>query len=491
MLHVLVLTSLIASARAEPAALPGLGSAAIAATEATPPEPDPDAELSVLVAYPEPPRRLRRSHPIAIAQVLGINAVFSLGALALGKDYVKISPGSIWTNLQSDWVWDEDAFATNQFGHPYLGSLMYSAARSNGIGMFGASIYTFVGSAFWELVMETETPSLNDQFFTPFGGVLFGEVLHRFGRTLLWDNDPRPRIGRLLLSTVIDPVGAFTRSAFGEAWSMPQPPVTFGYLSLGWNGLSADFDAPGGRVFEQSLGRLHASVVLSYGLPTSSLFRPRRPMDHFEFHADASVSPDDAFASIHTRGLLWGRAFTLGGAHAVGGLFGGYDFANPKQIRIGAASLGLGATAHLPLGDRNFVQGTLIASLIPFGAAGGGVDEDQAGTTTERDYHRGYGSAQLLIARLARRGLGVVYVTNRTFEIDGTYFDEGSEVVSFTRFGVMAAVIGRHGLQVESTVSVRRGNFPDDARDILDTSAQLRISYVLLQDRSFGGGAAR
>jgi hypothetical protein len=468
-----------------------------AAQEATPastptltPAPTPDAAepmrpiSSEAPWFPQPPRRLDRRPFIATAEVLAINGIFWLVAFAIGKPYARISYDSVKTNLESDWVWDEDAFATNQFGHPYLGALLYNAARSNGFGMLGSSIYSFAGSAWWELFMETETPSINDQFFTPFGGILFGEVMHRYGRAMLWNENP----GRTALAALVDPIGSFNRSALGDTWARPQPPPMFGFLSAGWNGLSADFGTADGTVTESSFARLHVGIGLSYGLPLGPSFRPRRPMDHFEFLAEGDVSPDDAFFAIHTRGLLWGRNAKLGPAHAVIGIFGGYDFESPKNIRVGAASIGGGATFHLPLGDRNFFQGTGVLSFIPFGAAGGNVGETKE--ETERDYHRGYGSSQLLLGRLGRRGLGMLYVKSTSFEIDGTYFDEGSEIISFTRVGGMVALYGRHGAGVEGVFSVRRATFEDKTRDVLDTSAQVRISYVLMQDLTFGGGAA-
>ena len=149
---------------------------------------------------------LRRSHLWAATHVAGVNAGFSLIGLALGKEYLKISPGSIRDNLGSDWVWDEDAFDTNQFGHPYLGGLMFNAARSNGIGFWGAAIYSFVGSAFWELVMETDTPSINDQIFTPTSGVLLGEALHRFGRAIRWNRGRGASLQREILAGIVDPM---------------------------------------------------------------------------------------------------------------------------------------------------------------------------------------------------------------------------------------------------------------------------------------------
>lgn len=472
------------------AATPAMnGSAASPGAIPTPAEQaatqEPVREVSGEAPYfPQPPRRLERRPLIATAEALAINGLFWLGAFALGKPYARISYDSVRDNLKSDWVWDEDAFATNQFGHPYMGALAYNAARSNGFGMFGSSVFSFASSAWWELFMETETPSINDQFFTPFGGILFGEVMHRYGRAMLWNENP----GRIALAALVDPIGSFNRSALGDVWARPQPPPMFGFLSAGWAGLSADFGTADGTVAESSFARLHVGINLSYGLPIDRSFRPRRPMDHFEFSAEGDVSPDDAFFAVHTRGLLWGRNVDLGLAQAVIGVFGGYDFESPKNIRVGAASIGAGATMHVPLGERNFFQGTGVLSFIPFGAAGGNVDETKE--VTERDYHRGYGSSQLLLARLARRGLGMVYGSSTNFEIDGTYFDEGSEIISFTRVGGMVALLGRHGVGVEGVFSVRRATFEDKTRDVLDSSAQLRISYVLMQDLTFGGGAA-
>ena len=46
---------------------------------------------------------------------------------------------SPWSNLRDNlhrkWVVDNDAFATNQFLHPYQGSLYHGFARSAGLGI--------------------------------------------------------------------------------------------------------------------------------------------------------------------------------------------------------------------------------------------------------------------------------------------------------------------------------------------------------------------
>ena len=43
-----------------------------------------------------------------------------------------MNPHSIKRNLTHRWWWDTDDFASNQFGHPYQGSLYFNAGRANG-----------------------------------------------------------------------------------------------------------------------------------------------------------------------------------------------------------------------------------------------------------------------------------------------------------------------------------------------------------------------
>ena len=431
---------------------------------------------------------LRRSHAWAATHLLGVNVGFSLIGLTLGKEYLKISPSSIWDNLGSDWVWDEDAFDTNQFGHPYLGSLMFNAARSNGIGFWGAAIYSFVGSAFWELVMETETPSINDQIFTPTSGILLGEALHRFAHAIRWNRGRGYSLPREILAGIVDPMGFISRMTHGDTWALTSPPARFGYVAIGMNARADDFEGAEGSRLEKTFGRLHLALGSSYGLPTDAGFQPRRPLDHYDFLITGDLSTEGLTISLHTRGLIWGRAFELWGVRAAGGLMGSYDFTNPDRVRVGAFGLGLGGVAHAPLGERGFLQGSFMATAIPFGSAGSEVDEDATGPVTERDYHRGPGTAQVLELKLGRLGLGLIHFTSRSFYIDGAYFDEGSELIELARLGVLWSVYGSHSIDVELEASVRHARFAGSDRDTTDSTSQLRISYVYSSDLAFGGG---
>ena len=103
-------------------------------------------------------------------------------------------------NLHRKWVVDNDKFSTNQFLHPYQGSIYQGLARSAGLGFWEASAYTFAGSVLWEEAGENTTPSINDQIATGIGGNFLGEPLFRIASLLLeawrWTTESVARVRR-------------------------------------------------------------------------------------------------------------------------------------------------------------------------------------------------------------------------------------------------------------------------------------------------------
>ena len=103
-----------------------------------------------------------------------------------GSDFAKVSFKSFGHNLNpGNWRFDKDIFQTNQFGHPYHGSLYYSAFRNNGYNFWQSSLGTAAGSYLWETFGENEPPSPNDFVNTTFGGVVLGEMTHRIANRMV------------------------------------------------------------------------------------------------------------------------------------------------------------------------------------------------------------------------------------------------------------------------------------------------------------------
>lgn len=101
-------------------------------------------------------------------------------------DYARISWKTVGHNLNpNSWTWDNDPFQTNQFGHPYHGSMFYSAFRSNGYSFWQAVPATMAGSYLWESFAENQAPAPNDFINTSFGGIVLGEMTYRLSNKII------------------------------------------------------------------------------------------------------------------------------------------------------------------------------------------------------------------------------------------------------------------------------------------------------------------
>src|ERR1700754_2597257 len=67
------------------------------------------------------------------------------------KDYTDLTWKSTAYNLNPGHAqFDNDPFTTNQFGHPYHGSLFYNSFRANGYTFWQSVPAAFAGSYLWE-----------------------------------------------------------------------------------------------------------------------------------------------------------------------------------------------------------------------------------------------------------------------------------------------------------------------------------------------------
>jgi hypothetical protein len=134
------------------------------------------------------------------------------------KDYANISFKTVGNNLKpSSWTWDDDPFQTNQFGHPFHGSLFFNSFRSNGYTFWQSVPATMVGSYIWETAAENQPPSVNDFINTSFGGIVLGEMTHRMANKLI--NNERTGFRRQateVLGFIINPPNGLNRILDGK-----------------------------------------------------------------------------------------------------------------------------------------------------------------------------------------------------------------------------------------------------------------------------------
>ncbi|MDR6941210.1 DUF3943 domain-containing protein [Mucilaginibacter pocheonensis] len=133
-------------------------------------------------------------------------------------DYARISWKTVGHNIKpSSWTWDNDPFQTNQFGHPYHGSMFYSAFRSNGYSFWQSVPATMAGSYLWETFAENQAPAPNDFINTSFGGIVLGEMTYRFSNKII-NNRQRgfKRQFREVLGFLVNPMNGLNRLLDGK-----------------------------------------------------------------------------------------------------------------------------------------------------------------------------------------------------------------------------------------------------------------------------------
>jgi hypothetical protein len=143
---------------------------------------------------------------------------FTYNRFIANTDFSHISFSSIGHNLKpNSWTWDSDIFRTNQFGHPYQGSLYFSAFRTNGYTFWQSVPAAFAGSYMWETVGENEPPSPNDFINTSFGGIVLGEMTYRLSNKLI-NNRQRGfnRQVKEVVGFIINPMNGLNRILDGK-----------------------------------------------------------------------------------------------------------------------------------------------------------------------------------------------------------------------------------------------------------------------------------
>ncbi len=91
--------------------------------------------------------RAGRSYVIPALEIIGFDFLLNrFDYYSTDKEVYGTTFSTFRDNLTGTWIIDTDPFATNQFLHPYQGSIYYGFARSAGLNFWESFGYTFVGS---------------------------------------------------------------------------------------------------------------------------------------------------------------------------------------------------------------------------------------------------------------------------------------------------------------------------------------------------------
>jgi hypothetical protein len=395
------------------------------------------------------------------------------------REVYRTDGDTFWKNLtDSKWVIDNDQFATNQFLHPYSGTIYYGLARSAGLNFYESFLYTAAGSFLWELGGETTAPSINDQIATTFGGAFLGEPFFRMANLLLESGGARPGFLRELGAAIISPPTGFNRLVFGTRFDAVFPghdPATFFRLMVGGTLTSSSHNVSDSVKDRGAVGDL--SFI--YGLPGKPGYTYTRPFDYFDFHFTAATP--NTFESINTRGMLFGRTYASGETtRGIWGLYGSYDYISPQVFRVSTTALSLGTTWQTWLSRDVALQGTALGGA-GYGAAG------RINRTEDRDYHYGTTPQALLTLRLIFGDRAMVDFTGREYYVSSFLSPErhGWENIMRGEGAVTLRLFDRHGVAVRYAVSHRDASYPSVTyRD--QTIETLSLMYVLLGNSGFG-----
>ncbi len=302
---------------------------------------------------------------------------------------------------------DNDPFSTNQFLHPYQGSVYHGAARSAGLDFWQSMGYTFGGSLLWELAGETTPPSINDQVASGIGGKLLRRAALSNGEPPAGEREGRPGLWRELGAAAISPPTGFNRLAFGDCFDPVFPgrrPATYLQLRLG-AGLTKEL-VKDNRARVRT-GGASAEFKIIYGLPGKPGYSYERPFDYFDFQLNAVTT--NVFESISAHGLLFGKDYAPNeDLRGVWGLYGIYDYFSPQAFRVSSTALAVGTTGQWWLSPKVALQGTGLAGL-GYGAAG------TIHGTGDRDYHYGLTPEGMLSMRLLFGDVADLDLTGREY----------------------------------------------------------------------------
>src|SRR6476646_2047418 len=154
----------------------------------------------------DPQGRGHKSHVLPVVEIVAMDALVNrVGPLLFDPATFAVTPASIRRNLRGPGVVDDDPFEINQFGRPDQGAMYHGIARSNGLGYWPSMVYTFAGSAMWEIAGETTPPSFNDQVASGVAASFLGESLFRLSRHALDRSDEQPGVWRKLGAILASP----------------------------------------------------------------------------------------------------------------------------------------------------------------------------------------------------------------------------------------------------------------------------------------------
>ena len=410
---------------------------------------------------------------IPIGEVMAINIGLSLfNNYVTNAEFAKISFKSVSHNLDTGFVWDDDMFVTNQFGHPYHGGLYFTTARSLGYSFWESIPFAFGGSLMWETFMETDPPQANDLIQTTIGGTMLGEMTYRLSSLILDESTSGGnRLFREITAAIISPIRAINRLFKGDmARKTPQNvhdvfPV-IQRINLGYAGVNPNEQVK----FEKN--HIMFEYLLTYGDPFKQGIV--NPFDIFRLRLGFDAKKGDKPSSwVYAYGLLYGtNLIKRPDSRFIFGAFHDYDFFFNQAFRLGTQSVGLGLIYISPVKSDWKSVISFHSNFIALGALNSIYHRGEY-----RDYDYGIGNKTMLEATLSY-GPAMLLLEYRFYYLKTINGFPGHSSFGFFNPKLLVDIYDGFGLGLEYIFYHRFGTFENVADYSKRTSEQrLYMSY--------------
>jgi hypothetical protein len=428
--------------------------------------------------YAIPEYNKKKNIFIPISEVIGFNfGLCAFNNYISGEPFAKISFNSVKHNLDTCFVWDNDVFVVNQFGHPYHGGIYFNAARSSGYNFWESVPFSFGGSMMWELFMETDPPQINDLINTTLGGVMVGEMLYRVSSLVLDESKTgTSRFFNEIFGFALSPMRGLNRLFSGDMWRHTPKNVhdvfpVSSRLNIGYSNITQ------AAKVEFKKHHLLMEYIFTYGKQFET--DTYKPFDFFRVKFGFDTRKTDLPSSWASGyGLLYGKNLSPNNKNRfILGFFHDYDFFYNEIYRMGVQSIGVGLMYFVPENKKFTFNFTFHSNLVALSALNSIYREGE-----NRDYDFLYGNKTMLDAMIGYGpvNLEVDYRIYILKTIDGW---PGHHTLGMLNPKLLVNIYGGVGLGLEFIMYHRFGKFdsrPEYTREYNKriTEQRLYLTYA-------------
>ncbi|HWW41967.1 DUF3943 domain-containing protein [Pedobacter sp.] len=312
----------------------------------------------VKLDLPKPPKRFgRAAMQFGLAELIP----FTFDRYITHADYAYISFKTVGHNLKpSSWTWDNDEFQTNQFGHPYHGSLFFSSFRANGYSFWQSAPAVVAGSYLWETFAENQEPSPNDFINTTFGGIVLGEMTYRLSNRIVNNHTYGfRRQASEVLGFIVNPMNGLTRIMDGK-WGK----VSGKHVDQDSSKVTAELDLgirrynnENGSDLKKSKFGWYGRVKLLYG---NAYENYRVPFSNMYINAEFGKDDSSFVNAINVYGSLAGWRIRSGEQKRhLAVLSANYDYIRNRAFFYGAQSVKMNLISEYKLRSKITLNTTL------------------------------------------------------------------------------------------------------------------------------------